>query len=334
MEDCNSEAWSTIALLGSDSESNEENHQRSETKMQPSPSLSQLMKRRRRRCGGVFRTVEPSSSDFAVEYDWPYRSSTITHTPNLSIDTSKANEAFFQRSSVEVSRFSSSSGSTSPMLEMGSSGRKYSFERDTENVSIMLPAARNLATSGEVSTRSPSVYSQKSGVSALKDPKEVDLRLSKLISAANKPAKPVEWPARSSSLAMPKLRSRSGSNFNSSDASKIAPIQDLKSVIPEVKLTRASSTTFQSIRRVSSKLEARTRSFTKVITEKVTDLKLREARPRRAAEGQRDVSKEGGRSSEVGSGNHALGRNARHGPEAVRSFFSSGKHSQGRRRVY
>ena len=319
--------------------------------MQPSPSLSQLMKRRRRRCGGVFKPVEGAYKDFAVEYDWPYQRPARASAPKLSIDTSTANEAFFRRSNIEMSRFSSSSDSSSSALEMKHGGRKYSFERDSDTVRVGETAERNLATRDGASTRSPSVYSQGSDKSLVRVSKQVDWqRGGTTTNEVIQPAKPLEWPERSSSLATPKLRSRVGNSFNNSNARTHTPKQDLRSVKPEVKLTRSSLTRLESIRRVSSKLGARTRSFTNIITEKVSDLKIGEGRPRRAAGGQED-SKDGGGSSEVGSSIHALAGNAEHGPmrstnpglrrdhaggdRDVRRFFSSGRQKDGhQRKVY
>ena len=168
--------------------------------MQPSPSLSQLLKRRRRRCGGIFKPTQTTSSPdgLGLEYDWPYHQPVPASIPNLSIDTGRANEAFFRRSRTEfepqtqMTRAGSAvelSGDGERGGRSGSNESKYDFERDVEGVDGRpategegtLPSdsrngfvrdcevgeagdvvSRNLATRARTSTRSASVYSQES----------------------------------------------------------------------------------------------------------------------------------------------------------------------------
>ncbi len=262
-------------MLDFNSDNNNDNeHQQSENAMHQSSSLSQLIKRRRRRCGGVFRPVESSSSDFAVEYDWPYQRPAHTSRPKLFIDTSKANEAFFQEAGLDVRQHGSSSDSSRLGLKMWVGGRKYSFERIIETTGTSGMAIRNLATRDGMSTRSPSVYSQESDRGSWKDSKEVDRRHEEATEVVAKAVKSARWPERSSSLAVPKARLRSDNSISSPGNNSHASKQEMQAVDPKVKLTRSTSTTLRSIQQVSTKLGARTRSFINLLTRKVGEVKI------------------------------------------------------------
>ena len=367
------QSWSTTALRDFSDGNNSQDHQpRLASTMQPSPSLSQLIKRRRRRCGGIFKpTDESSSSGLGLEYDWPYHQSPAASIPNLSIDTGRVNEAFFRQSRTEfdmkpqtqMTRAGSAvelSGDGERGGRSGSNESKYDFERDVEGAEVgpeteaeddvVDGVMTNIATTDGASTRSTSVYSQES------------LDLEREMSA-------FRHRRQNKSKATDHERPRPGDVEQDTDAEisvpkarrsvlpKPAPSYDNQAVITRekqpvnnaVKLPRSTSTPFAtrfgSIRQVSNKLLTRTASITESVTEKVNNFKIRTSSAQRTRSGREGSGSSAG-SSEVANGTegqHSLGGNVGHGPthsELARDHatrhvsVSSKRNGRRQRRVY